>query len=109
MSERAPLLGSKLSHTLLISPQDPQHMQAAEGPRARPASSQWAGQPSPHSSSYQTLPRGSAATASGLLSWFHMWQSLHLSSSCSVTAQTSRERMGLAHGQCHSSLAPSKL
>lgn len=50
------------------------------------------GWPAPLSSPYQTPLRGSAAPVSGLHAWFHMWQSLHLSSSCSATAQRSRER-----------------
>lgn len=48
----------------------------------------------PQSCPYQTPRRGSAAPVSGLLAWFHMWQSLHPGSSCSATAQTSRERGG---------------
>lgn len=50
------------------------------------------GRPALLSSPYQTPLRGSAAPVSGLHAWFHMWQSLHLSSSCSATAQRSRER-----------------
>lgn len=91
----------------------------SEGPWAKPGT-HWAQQGQstvsiqgmnqpPRSFPYQTPLRGSAAPASGLLVWFRMWQSLHPSSSCSATAQTSREGLGLARRQYHPRLAPSQV